>query len=120
MCKDFAHTVQFVKFVDQKIRNYTTETSEQVPDGDSARVLSPAIDEDTMGRVDDHDELNIEVYLPAKTWILQREIKLCLRKNRRTGKGKRPDDMVYGVSAPAPVETPNAKAAPAQGPQRSQ
>ena len=57
-----------------------------------------------MGRVDDHAELSIETYMPVKTWILQREVKLNLRKNTRIGKGKSPDDMVYGVSAPPPSE----------------
>ena len=52
-----------------------------------------------MGRVDDNDDISIETYLPVKTWILQREVKLKLRKNTRSGKGKNPDDRVYGVSA---------------------
>ena len=65
-CKDFAQTVRFVKFLDQKILDYTTETGEKFPNDDAAPVLSQAIDEDTMGRVDDHDELSIETYLPAK------------------------------------------------------
>ena len=43
-----------------------------------------------MGRVDDHDELSIETYKLVKAWILQREIKLKLRKNTRSGKGKSP------------------------------
>ena len=50
-----------------------------------------------MGRVDDHEDLSIETYFPVKSWILQREIKLRLRKNTRSGKGRNPDDMVYGV-----------------------
>ena len=47
-----------------------------------------------MGRVDDHKDLSIETYRPVTNWILQREIKLKLRKNTRSGKGKSPDDMV--------------------------
>ena len=37
-----------------------------------------------------HDDLFIETYFPVKTWILQREVKLRLRKNTRTGKGQEP------------------------------
>jgi hypothetical protein len=87
------------------------------PDADAARVFSQAIDEDTMGRVDDNDELSIETYKPVKAWILQREVKLKLRKNTRSGKGlKNPDDMVYGVSAALPAEAPASEPAAAQGP----
>ena len=50
-CKDFAQTVRFVKFFDQKQLAFTTETGEIFPDADAARVFSQAIDEDTMGRV---------------------------------------------------------------------
>ena len=70
-----------------------------IPDADAARVFSQAVDEDTMGCIDDHDELNIEKFEPIKDWILQREIKLRLRKNTRSGKSKSSDDMVYGVEA---------------------
>ena len=50
-----------------------------------------------MDRIDDHDDPDIEKFKPIKDWILQREIKLKLRKNTRPGKGKSSDDMVYGV-----------------------
>ena len=115
-CKDFAQTVQFVKYFDQKQLDFTTETGEMFPDSDAARVFSQAIDEDTMGRVDDHEDLSIETYAPVKAWILQREIKLRLRKNTRTSKGKGPDDMVYGVSAAPPAEAPAGAPAADQGP----
>ena len=49
-------------------------------------------------------------------WILQREVKLRLRKNTRTGKGKSPDDMVYGVSAQPPADASAAEVAAAPGP----
>jgi len=111
-CEDFAQTVRFVKFFDQKQLDYTPETGEKFPDDDAARVLSQAIDEDTMGRVDDNDDISIETYLPVKTWILQREVKLKLRKNTRSGKGKNPDDMVYGVSAQPPSEAPSGELQP--------
>ena len=87
-CKDFAQTVRFVKFFDQKQLDFTTETGEMFPDADAARVFSQAIDEDTMGRADDHEDLSIDTYKPVKARILQREIKLKLRKNTRSGKGK--------------------------------
>ena len=69
-----------------------------------------------MGRVDDHEDLSIETYRPVKNWILQREIKLKLRKNTRRGQVKSPDDMVYGVLAAATGEAPAGEAAAAQGP----
>ena len=69
-------------------------------------MLSQAIDEDTMGRIDDHDDLAIEKFAPVKEWIIQREIKLQLRKNSRSGKGKSPDDMVYGVEAKTAEPSP--------------
>ena len=69
-----------------------------------------------MGRVDDHEELSIAIYLPVKTWILQRKVKLRLRKNTRTGKGKNPDDLVYGVSTQPPADALAADAAVAPGP----
>ena len=49
LCKDFAHTVQFVKFLDSRMDEYQIETGEIFPDADAARVLSQTIDEDTMG-----------------------------------------------------------------------
>ena len=68
-----SHTVQFVKFLGSRTDEYQTETGEVLPDADAARVFSQAIDEDTMGRVDDHEDLKITTFLPVKTWILQRE-----------------------------------------------
>ena len=57
VCKDFAQTVRFAKFLAGKMDDFTIETGESFPDSDAARVFSQAIDEDTMGRVDDHDDL---------------------------------------------------------------
>ena len=39
-CKDFAQTVRFIKYFDQKQLDYTTETGNKFPDGDAARVFS--------------------------------------------------------------------------------
>ena len=69
LCKDFAHTVNFVKFLDARMDEFQTETGETFPDLDAARVLSQAIDEDTMGRVDDHDDLSIEKFEPILSLI---------------------------------------------------
>ena len=66
VCKDFAQTVRFVKFLDSKILDLTTETGEKFLDGDAARVLSQALDEDTMGRIDDHDDFVFTFYAPVK------------------------------------------------------
>ena len=59
-----------------------------------------------MGRIDDHDDLEITTYAPVKAWILQLDVKLKLRKSTRTKTSvKSPDDMVYGVNdAPPPAE----------------
>ena len=38
---------------------FQTETGEVFPDADAARVLSRAIDEDTMGRIEDTDGLDL-------------------------------------------------------------
>ena len=48
--------------------DFTTETGSIFPDTDTdaARVFSQAVDEDTMGRIDDHDELNIEKFEPIR------------------------------------------------------
>ena len=106
VCKDFPQAVRFVKFLASKMLDFTTETRDQLPDEDAALLFSQAIDEDTMGRIDDHDNLTIENFAPVKDWILQREIKLRLRKNTRSGKGESPDDMVYGVNEPTAAEPP--------------
>ena len=68
--------------------------------------------EDTLERIDDHDDFEIATYAPVKAWILQRDVKLKLRKNTPTKTSvKRPNDMVYGVKdAPPPAE----QAAPLQ------
>ena len=83
---------------------FQTETGEVFPDADVARVLSQAIDEDTMGRIEDTDGLDLkdpregQAYLPVKSWILQLDVKLWLRKHTRVKQAvKSPDDMVYGV-----------------------
>ena len=60
LCKDFAHTVQFVKFLDSRMDEYRTETGEVFPDSDAARVLAQAIDEDEMGRVEDTEGLDLK------------------------------------------------------------
>ena len=69
-----------------------------------------------MSKVDDHEDLSIETYKPVKAWILQREVKLKLRKNTRSGKGKNPDDMVYGVSTAPAAEASASEPATVQGP----
>ena len=104
-------TARFVKFLSGKMLDFTTETGSIFPDTDAARVFSQAVDEDTMGRIVDHDDLNIERFEPIKDWILQRVIKLRLRKNTRSGKCKSSDDMVYGVeakTAESPPQPPKA------------
>ena len=110
VCKDFEQTVRFVKFLTSNMLELTTETGSIFSDGDAARVFGQAVDEDTLGRIDDHEELTIENFEPIKDWILQREIKLRLRKNSRSGKGRSSDDMVYGVEAKTaepPPQTPH-------------
>jgi hypothetical protein len=109
LCKDFAHTVQFVKFLNARMDEFQTETGETFPDLDAARVLSQAIDEDMMGRVEDTEGLDLKdprdgyAYAPVKTWILQRDVKLKLRKHTRVRPAtKGPDDMVYGVDVAQP------------------
>jgi hypothetical protein len=122
VCKDFAMTVRFVKFLTGKMLDYTTETGSVFPDADAARVFSQAVDEDTMGRIDDHEDLNIEKFEPIKDWILQREVKLRLRKNTRSGKGKTADDMVYGVEpkiAESPPQPPTSDTPPSVDPWHS-
>ena len=56
-----------------------------------------------MGRVDD-DAVDLKVaYLPVKTWILQRDVKLKLRKHTRAKPAvNNPDDMIYGVDNARP------------------
>ena len=41
-----------------------------------------------MGRIDDHDDLTIEKFEPIKEWILQRQIKLRLKKKHAVGQGQ--------------------------------
>ena len=110
LCKDFAHTVQFEKFLDSRVDEYQTETVVAFPVMDAARVLSQAIDEDTMGRVDDDDSLDLKVaYLLVKIWILNRDVKLELKKHTRAKPAvKNPDDMVYGVGNAQPSAEPVA------------
>ena len=82
---------------------YQTETGEIFPDVDAARVVRQALDEDTIGRVDDHEDLKITIYLPFEAWILERDVKLKLRKHTRVKPSvNSPDDMVYGVDDAQP------------------
>ena len=53
-----------MKFLASKMLDFTTETGDHFPDEDAARVLSQAIDEDTLGRVDGHEDLTIEKFAP--------------------------------------------------------
>ena len=59
--------------------------------------------------------MDIEAYRPVMVWILQREVKLKLRKNTRSGKGTDPNAMVYGVNEPSAAAAPPSQAAAAQG-----
>ena len=58
------------------MEEFTTETGEIFPDADADRVFSQAIDQGTLGRIDDSEDLKITTYLPVKTWILQRDVTL--------------------------------------------
>jgi hypothetical protein len=113
LCKDFAHTVNFVKFLDTRMEEYQTETGETFSDSDAARVLSQAIDDATMGLVQDDGELDLKdsregkAYAPVRAWILARDVKLKLRKHTRVRPAtKGPDDMVYGVDVAQPQPLP--------------
>ena len=66
-----------------------------------------------MGRVEDTEELDLKdpregnAYAPVRAWILQRDVKLKLRKNTRAKPAtKGPDDMVYGVDVAQPPAAP--------------
>ena len=98
-CKDFPQTVRFLRFFEGKLKEYLRETGQVFPPDDSARVLSQAIDEDTMGRLEDARVPIENNYAGVKQWIFERETKLKARKATRshTGAGKGSDDMVYGV-----------------------
>ena len=52
-CKDFAQTCRFVLFLESRLKEFLIETGQSFPPNDAARVLSQAIDEDTMGRIED-------------------------------------------------------------------
>ena len=114
-CKNFEQTVRFVEFLESKIKEYLIETGENFPGHDSARVLSEALDEETLSKIDDSTTLRLTSYEPAKEWILQRDAKAKSRKaTRQKSSSMGPDDMVFGVenkekqAAPTPTEPAGA------------
>ena len=90
------------------------ETGEIFPPTGAARILNEILDEETMGRIDDSTdkELQLTNFEPMKDWILQRDAKLKSRKStRHKPSGKGPEDRVYGVeSKPRAAEPPPARA----------
>ena len=117
VCKAFAQTVRSVHFLDSKLKEFFIETGGLFPE---TRVLSQALDEDTLGRIVDKPDLDLKSYHPVKEWTLQRNNKLKSRKaTRPNASAKGPDDTVYGVDGAQPAAEQTASqpaAASAAGP----
>ena len=93
-----------------KMKEYLVETGETFPESDTARVLGEALDEDTLGKVDDSTDLKLLTYDPVQDWILQKDTMAKSRKTVRLKNGtKGPDDMVYGVGQEAAAAAGRAR-----------
>ena len=78
-------------------------------------MLSEALDEDTLNKIDDCTDLKLTTYDPVQEWILQKDSKSKARRAVRHKTGNGQDDMVYGVEDQKQQQT-RAEPAPAASP----
>ena len=67
-CRDFGQTVRFVAIFDNRVKEYTVETSEVFPPDIVASVFSQAMGPDTADRLDDA-RLDINDLNKVEDWI---------------------------------------------------
>ena len=72
-CKDFAQTCRFLLFLENRLKEFLIETGTSFLPADAARVLSQAVDEDTLGRLEDASLPPEDNYERVKNWIRERE-----------------------------------------------
>ena len=83
-------------------REFQTETGTALDVTILARILGSAMDEDTVGRLEDA-KVKITDYEETKVWIEARQTKLVARSSAKTMPKTDPNAMVYGVDEPRPT-----------------
>ena len=103
-CASFEQTVKFIAFLEGKRREFGVETGKPLDGVVFVEVLGAALDEDTMGRLEDGGTSNKD-YEAVKIWIENRHMRLQSRAAKALPKDS--DKMVYGVdAAPPPTAAP--------------
>ena len=99
-CANFEQTVRFIAFLESKRREFGVETGTSLDTTVLGEVLGAAMDEDTVGRIEDAGKC-IKDYTECKIFCENRHMRM---QSRLAGKTlpKDSDKMVYGVDMPAP------------------
>ena len=102
-CSDFNQTVKFIAMLEGTRREFAAETGEILDVVVLGEILGAAMDEDTMGRLEDAGT-DIKDYETVRVYAENRHVK---NASRAAGKSipKDGDKMVYGVEA-APSQPP--------------
>ena len=100
-CKDWTQSVRFVNFLVNRVKEYKLETGDVYDPEDLAHIVQTALDEDTLGKLEDAD-IDCKDYEAGKKWILERDQKHRARGKSTWSAAKPPssDAMVYGVAPP--------------------
>ena len=88
---------RFLAMLNTRVRDYALETGLTFPFDSLALVMRRAVDQDTADRMDEAG-VDLANFRKVVEWILKREARLRARGGG-AGACKRPDAMVYGVSA---------------------
>ena len=96
-CSDFNQTVKFIAMLEGKRREFAAETGDVLDVVVLGEILGSAMDEDTMGRLEDAGT-DIKDYEKVRLYAENRHVK---NASRAAGKAipKDSDKMVYGVEA---------------------
>ena len=118
-CANFDQAVRFIAFLESKRREFGVETGTSLDTTVLGEVLGAAMDEDTVGRIEDAGK-SIKDYDDCKLFCENRHMRI---QSRVAGKTlpKDKDSMVYGVDMPAPPatltpSTPSPETPPAANP----
>ena len=101
----FSQTVKFIAMLEGKRREFQVETGEALDPVILGEILGAAMDEDTLGRLEDSGG-DIKNYEKVREYAENRHVK---NQSRAAGKSipKDSDKMVYGVEAATPQLPPD-------------
>ena len=74
-CSDFAQTMRFPRLLETKDKDFLIETGTELSRDVLAHVLSSAMDEDSLGRLEDA-QVEVTSYADTKDWLDKRDVKL--------------------------------------------